>query len=353
MPKRILSYIYGNIHLIAVWAVLFVLLVLLFQGAAETKRVFPAFSLRYDDGIEGKAALAARQYSINGVEDEEFWPTFWREDDMVKAESETAGATCISISYSGEGSLAWNAEFLRGAMPGVADEAGCALSGELAQSLFGSMDVVGMTVYLDENEYIVRGVFEGSQAVALLSKGDEKTDLRWQAADLSGGPKDTSKTTASNFGVSSGLGRPSAVLDGSVFSAWSMLACFAPIIILVVYALIRLLLQIRRPFRGVAVFAACLGIALFLPAILALLPGSLVPDMWSDFSFWSSLGKQFDNSLREFFGMIPHLRDVEGKLLLLRQGVLCSAGVLCAAILCIIQNRKPFVRDQNSEVRYN
>ena len=323
--------------------IFFVLLIFLFAGAADTSRLFPGFSLRYDAEIDGKAALAARQYSIEetaGQAEEKFWPTFWREDKGAMAESETGSAACLLISYSGDGVLALNAEFLRGAMPGPVDEIGCAISDKLAHSLFGSTDIVGMTVYIDEEKRICRGVFKDAQSLALLSCGDMRTDFSWQVAELSGGGADASKTTASNFGVSSGLGRPPVVLDGRTFSMWAKLACLIPIIIVILFIVIRLLMQLRRPLRAITIFAVCLGVALFLPVILGQLPGWVVPDMWSDFSFWSSLAADFDNSLREFFGMKPYMRDVEGKLLLLRQLFLCSAAVVCAVALCILSVRQ-------------
>ena len=330
----ILRAIRGNIPAVVLWAILFVLLVFLFRGAAAAERMYPDFSLRYSGEISGERAKAARLYSINAAgQDGVFWPTFWRED-ALKAESDTGAASCTVVTFSGDGALAWDADFLRGSMPGAPDAAGCALSAELASSLFGSLDVVGMEVEIDGAKRVVRGVFEGSASLALVSAGEEATDISWHAAELGGDPENANRSAAESYSTASGLGRPAAVFAGDSISLWARLACFVPAAILIVFCVVRLFGLIPRGVRGPAVFAVCLAVALLLPAILRLLPGWAVPDMWSDFSYWASLADRFEAALRELLGNAPYLRDVEGKLILLRQGAICFAATLCAIGLC-------------------
>jgi len=151
------------------------------------------------------------------------------------------------------------------------------------------------------------------------------------------------------------MGGPDAVFAGGSIALWARLACFVPVIILVGFGVLRLLLLLPRGFRGLAIFAVCLAAAMLLPAALRVLPGWAIPDMWSDFSYWSSLAGQFESALRDLLGKAPYLRDVEGKLLLLRQCMLCFGGVLCSAAVCMTirkpQNEKaiPFSSRNNSE----
>gem|GEM_PF-149472 len=329
---------YRHLPTVILWAVFIVLLLYSIGGVADVGRMFHAFSLRYDNGISGQAALAARQYAVDNAADADFWPaSFWRVDDNTSATSETGSASITCIRFSGDGALAWDADFVRGAMPGVTDTDGCAISNELASELFGSTDVVGMTVTIDSSDWTVRGVFNNGEDLALLSVGDESTATSWQAAELtvvSGSP--VTKSDAISFASASGMGRPSVALDGGNITEWARIAAFLPIIILVVFGLISLIRFVPRGIRAVVVFAVCLAFALFLPTLLDLLPGWAVPDMWSDFSFWSSLGTQFTTSMKEFLGMTPLYRDVEGRLILIRQAGLCFATVLCAAVLCVI-----------------
>jgi len=310
----------------------------MFRGAADIERMFTDYSLRFSNEISGYKAKAARLYSIEAGGEDSFWPTFWREDQS-KAECSTGNASCTAITFSGEGALVWETDFLKGSMPGVTDKVGCALSLELALSLFGSIDIIGMKVDINDETKIVRGVFEGTQKVALLSVGEEDRIVSWQVAELSEGPEDANKSMAESYSIASGLGRPSAVIEGESIVLFASRACFIAVIILTIFIIVLFLKRIPRLHRGIVVFAACIVAALILPSILRLLPGWTIPDLWSDFSHWESLSKQFENGLRDLLGKAPYLRDVEGKLLLLKQGVLLSSSTLCSVIICLIYGR--------------
>ena len=334
-----MKQILKNLPMVALWAALFVLLLFLFRGASAIERMFPDFSLRFDDGISGGGAKAARLYSIGSEGEAGFWPTFWREDRSV-AECDTGSADCTAITFSGDGALAWNADFLEGTMPGVADTSGCALSDGLALSLFGSTGIIGMEVYINEGTWTVRGVFSEKQAVALLSAGDENQSVAWHAAELGESPENADRSAAEDFSFASGLGYPSTVIEGGIVVFFARLACFLSVAILAVFAIVLLIGRIPRRVRGFAVFGVCVAVALMLPALLSQLPGWAIPDMWSDFSHWASLSERFENGLRDLLGKAPYLRDVEGKLLLLRQSALCFSSTLCAVAICFSYNTK-------------
>jgi len=337
--QNTIQSIQRNLPVIILCLILFILMMFLYKNTIMIGRMLPDFSLRYDNEITGDTAKESRLYSIDSDEEDSFWPTFWREDTYI-AESDTGNAPCTAISFSGDGALVWNADFLRGVMPGVTDNVGCALSDELALSLYGSMDIVGMEVEINDDRWIIRGVFNESQPLALLSVGDETRSVSWQAVELGEGPEDANKNTAENFSISSGLGRPSVVFAGESFVILSNLTCFAAVIILAGFVIIRLLRLLQDRVRGFVIFGICIAVAFMLPAILRLLPGWIIPDMWSDFSHWTSLYAQYNNDLRDLLGNAPFLRDVEGKLLLFRQGVLLFASTVCAVSVCFMYGRK-------------
>jgi len=108
-----------------------------------------------------------------------------------------------------------------------------------------------------------------------------------------------------------------------------MLACFG-------FYLLAKTVTIRYPAAWrLTLFPILLAFALLLPAILRMMPEWLIPTRWSDFSFWSSLQKQASGSLREFLRAAPQSRDVELRLLLIKQaGIMFIAACTSIAVCC-------------------
>jgi len=89
-------------------------------------------------------------------------------------------------------------------------------------------------------------------------------------------------------------------------------------------------------------FPVLIAFAVLLPAMLGKLPGWLIPTRWSDFSFWGSLLKQASAGLREFLRVAPQSRDVELRLLLIKQ-----AGIMFIAVCLSITACFRFTRNIN------
>lgn len=305
-----------------------------FFNQGEVMRYSPV-SLRYDAPISGKAAYAARQYSILHGNDDMFWPTFWREhkSEFITGFS-SADADCIA--YSGDASLVWPFEYVTGSAPGVTDGAGCVVSESLARRIWGSVDITGMTVEVDGVARTIRGVFRGSADLALISFRDDDTSRSWTAVELSGGPVDPSRGDAESYAITSGLGRPDTILTGRHITFARTLALL-PLLIPAAYtlALTGRLIRKRWPesFRNI-LFIGIAALACLLPALVNVLPASMVPTRWSDFSFWASLLRDSLDGLREFLNAAPRLRDADLKLLLLKQSGLAIVSVCAAAVLC-------------------
>lgn len=319
------------------WGVLCVLLTFGFTNAQSVEDVYRAASLRYNTPISGKAALDARQYSIEQDDEHVFWPTFWR-GYTASFSSELFKADAACIAYSGNAFLVWPAKYLSGAAPSITDNAGCAVSTALAWKLWGSNEVVGKIVEVDGEERIVRGVFEDERELALLSYRDEDTTQSWSVVELEGGSPYATRDDAQSYAVASKLGNPNSIVMGGgiVFFANAMAAL--PLAILVAYSIVMMLIFLRKRYRFVSkfmLFFLLAGFAVLLPVILDALPPWLIPTRWSDFSFWSSLVQQAGNSVKDFLELVPQARDVDGKILLLRQAGIAFAASFCALAACI------------------
>ena len=329
-----------RISAIFLWCVFGFLLVLGFIEARAISR-FHGASLRYNTPISGQAALRARQYSIANAERNPFWPTFWHESRLeLSAGVQTTQAD--SILFSGDAALVWPAQFIVGSAPSVIDSSGIAVSVPLAYRLWGSTDIVGMTVYVNEKPHIVRGVFRGAEELALLSFHIEDTSQSWTAVELAGGVAHPTRHSAESFAMASGLGRPDYVLMGGA-AALARFIAVLPIVIPILYALALFIRFARRYYRAAVtpvILAGFIVFAALLPLVLNNLPAWIIPTHWSDFSFWGQLYRQASHGLREFLSAPPMLRDVELKMRLLRQIGILFVSVCCSVAVCFEARRQ-------------
>ena len=328
----------GNIKALVIdgllWCALCALLALGFANHGSLRQ-YSSVSLRYDAPISGQAAYAARQYSITRSDGDQFWPVFWKEY-RASLESELAAVKTDCIAYSGDASLVWPAVYVSGNAPGMKDGAGCAISEALSWRLWGSSDVVGMTVEVDGDVRVVRGVFKGTDELALVPFEDEDTTQSWTAVELTGGPSDAVRSDAESYARAAGLGSPDSTLmrgPSSIAAAMSIL----PILVPATYGLalaIRLAAKRFPLARKPAFYLSFIMLAVLLPAILGLFPAWVVPTRWSDFQFWLSLLNRAADGLREFLRAAPKLRDVELRVLLIKQVAFSFFAVVCGLSIC-------------------
>ncbi len=297
------------------------------QNALAAGALYPGASLRFGLPLSAAQAKAARQYAIQ--KETGFLPSFWREETQ-RAQSELYSAEMRSIRYSGEGNAVYPAAYLLGGSPGFTDEGGCALSRQAAWLLWGSGDVLGKEVRVESRRYTVRGVFEGDEALLLLSEGLSTPATGWMAAELWGQQAGPGREQALAFAQTAGLGTPTALVLGGTVGGLMQAAAFLPAVLLALWLLL-LLLRALHPFRSIRgqmlVFACLCFLALALPLLLSQLPSTLLPTRWSDFGYWAGLWRQAQDALRQFWAMAPGWRDVLLKERLLWQGLCLLAAI--------------------------
>jgi len=297
---------------------------------------FSGASLRFYVPITGQAAYRARQYSA--ANPEAFWPTFWHHDRITLSNGiNTVDAS--SILFSGDAALVWPAEYIVGSAPSSIDGAGIVVSQAIAHRLFGSTDIVGMSVYANNQPRFVRGVFNSSAEMVLIPFHIEDTSQYWTAVELSGGVPSPARNDAKSFAALSGIGRPDYVIMGGAMAASRFMAVF-PLFIPVVYVVALFVRFIRRYYAAAGVpilFAGLILFAIALPILLNGLPPWLIPTHWSDFTFWSSLSTQATDALREFLSAPSMMRDVELKIHLLRQAGFMVVAICFGIVVCFIE----------------
>ena len=299
---------------------LFTLLLILGILQSNTVAQYSSISLRLP--ISGQAAFEARQYAAQSNAPYPFWPTFWHQH-VASLSTGLRQAHTTTISFSGDAMLVWPAEYITGNAPGQLDASGIAVSKALAHRLWGSVNIIGKRVYVNDAPRTVRGVFAGETELALMSFHIEYTGQNWTAAQLAGGPAHPTRNCAESFAISAGLGRPTHIITNGP-GALARFMAFFPLAFPAVYGLALFVIFIRKYYPSAATPIFIIGgisFAILLPAMLNTLPPWVIPTRFSDFQFWGSLISQARGSFWEFLSMPPMLRDVGLKLLLLRQTV--------------------------------
>ena len=316
-----------NIIISAIFALLLILGIL----QSNTIARFHGISLRFHTPISGQAALEARQYAAQSNSPYPFWPTFWHQHSATfSAGLRTAQAP--AISFSGDAMLVWPAEYITGNAPGQLDASGIAVSHALAHRLWGSTSIIGKRVYVNDVPRTVRGVFSGETELALIPYHIEYTGQSWTAAELAGGPAHSTRNCAQSFAISSGLGHPSHILMSGPISVARLMA-FSPLIFLAAYVVVLCAKFIKKhyPQTTSPICIACgILLAILLPIALNALPPWVIPTRFGDFQFWGNLIAQAQASLLEFLSVTPMQRDVEFRLLLLRQIAIFVPAMCCS-----------------------
>lgn len=316
----------GLVRLLGLAALYAALFFALTGGLGTAKKVaeyYPAASLRYNTPLSGTAAAQARRWAAANPQ-AAFWPSYWAQQ-TASVQGSTRKTTARCIWYSGQGSLVWPARFINGGYPGAEDAYGAAISAKTAWELWGSTDVIGQTVEINGVTFTIRGVFEGEEALLLGALPDNAPPQGWQGVELSPNSEFTGmgNTTdlADSFARASGLGTPDALVNGETLTGLAKLTSRLPLIVFLAGGLALLLgstsIFKQKGRRELVFFALLLGFALLLPTLIELLPSTLIPSRWSDFSFWSTLVSNWKTQLRDYLSILPLWKDTNARMLML------------------------------------
>ena len=272
----------------AVGAVLLVVLQLALQAhAAHIARQDPAVTVTLSAPLAAGQLAAAREWEESDANIQGIAASYWSEKTAsVSADPDRTAEEVTCIGFEGTAQDCLPVDYLQGTAPGAVGQQ-CAVSSALAWTLFGSYDIVGLTVALDRTEYFISGVFKSESKTLLYPAQSGFTH-----AALRGLSPDTPKTDAEQWATAAGTGRITAITYGPQKAWLAHAACALPALLVglaLAVMLLRFLCALPGVFRGAALFALALAFAWAVPRFLQTLPGWLIPGRWSDFSFWPAL----------------------------------------------------------------
>ena len=153
---------------------------------------------------------AARNGKKSNANTQAVTASFWSEKAAaVSADSDRTAEDVTCIGFDGTAQDCLPVEYLQGTAPGVVGQQ-CAISSTLAWTLFGSYDIMGLTVALDRTEYFISGVFKSKKQNASLSGAKRG----FTHAALRGLSPDTPKTDAEQWAAATGAGKITAITYG-------------------------------------------------------------------------------------------------------------------------------------------
>ena len=263
----------------------------------------------------------------------------WKEESETITTDLGRSSVAQRISVCGSPTLCFPAACLYGSAPGAEQWDGCAISVGLADALFGSREVTGLELMVDDGKRRITGVVEGKECF-LICPDVTASDAGYTAASLEIKSGNNPRGTMQNLLQSAGLSEngtellPTGTLRQIINAvAWIPLGVAA---LLFLHQLWRLA-PLGKMGRQVAAFALLLMAALALPDLLAALPRWLVPSRWSDMNFWMDLGNLAKQSLMAFGSLTNSVRDqLLGTQILAFGG--CLLGLLAGALLLGLKN---------------
>ena len=276
-------------------------------------------SVRYVDGAGVSPAQVSRAVRYGKEDGNDSFPelTLWREKRNQPLSDGTfrSGAADV-LELFGDGGPLMPVSMSRGSLPAKGDSQGCAVSKDVAQSLWGSGDVLGKTLVYNGVSYTVRGVFEGCKNLVFVQGGADDEDL-YPALLLTfteggGNMVEDARNFMTRYSLPIG-----DILDMSLLLWLVSFLSALPAAVLVIWLVYRLLRQCWRlrfaPLLCVlflVLAAGTLSLSAWAGSLMGL-PQNLIPTQWSDFDYWGKLFQNMGNSLNTALRLPLTARDMQ------------------------------------------
>lgn len=221
----------------------------------------------------------------------------------------------------------------KGVYPPKGDTEGCAVSDVGAKALFGSSDVLGKKVNVENREYVIRGIVKAKKPMLWLqnpeAEGFAYVEMRYQERP--------SAQMAKDWLNQQGFGVPEVMLAGCDYSAFLFLFLTLPVWVFGIYFYIELKRKIHLSDNGY--LHIVLYIIWMVGLVVLLFAGvqysfrfslDYIPKKWSDFGFYGAKAAQLMESARS----IAEIKVLPGDARLLRHSR-NGAYFAWASLLCM------------------
>ena len=175
------------------------------------------------------------------------------------------------------------------------DLEGCLIDNDTSYKLFGSSNCVGREIVYNDRTLIVRGILKGSKANIMIQATEDSSQvLDGLTIDGTGLTLNKIEDFKMKFGINE------MAISGNIYYIIAkFIALIFPIITLVlilIKVITSLFKSINKPVLvSLYILMAIASIFIFfkITNIKISIPLDMIPNKWSDFDFWSKMGKEY------------------------------------------------------------
>jgi len=205
------------------------------------------------------------------------------------------------------------------------DPKGCVLGRKTADSLFGSLEVTGEQVVLEDNTYIVRGIVDIDGQLCMIQGKPEETYSALRA-EAPGIPLSVVRQRLADIIVE----ETGWISECDLYLGIGRILLYLPLWFVLFWFLGCIAKRIPEMFRPAVLPAGFGGICALLLMSLHF-SDDYVPSAWSDFPFWTQL---FADKKEAFFSLLNHpLYYADSRMLGSLAGILMTTVVICGILL--------------------
>lgn len=201
---------------------------------------------------------------------------------------------------------------IRGSMLFSDDLEGCLIDEDTSYKLFGSSNCVGREIKYNDRKLIVRGILKGSKANMMVQAAKDSTEAL-DGLTIDG--TDFTLNKIEDFKFKFGIEEMD--ISGSIYYKISkFIAMIFPIITLtlILIKIISYLIKSKNKPILCAIYVFMIFSVLFIffkvTDIKISIPLDMIPNKWSDFEFWSKMGKEYKEKFEYVMYMKKYRIDV-------------------------------------------
>lgn len=303
------------------------------KNLARVRALYSAVGLRYERALSENQIDTALAFVTGARNTNGLTAAFWREDraSVTAPVTERSVGAVTAIGICGNAHDCFGLDMLFGSMPPLGGEGECAVSAPLAHALWGSEDVVGLTLKISRTdsagmetiELTVCGVADAPREV--LFYGAAK-DAGFTRAELFGVSWDNPFDSCEQALAQTGLGTPEQIVYGEQLAALYALCALVPwacVGAMLFSALKRWLARAdgredahiseKFPRRFALFAAACALLILLCLAVyenIGDFPAWLIPARWADAAAWQTIFRLIKEQYLSRLAFVPTEKDI-------------------------------------------
>lgn len=275
----------------------------------------------------------------------------WEQSPKADVRNKELGKSVTGevIKVYGSLSILFPVEKLQGQTLYEGDKEGTIISEGVAYSLWGSTDVVGQSLEVEGKTYIVRGVLKEKNNTIITQADRENKETKLSALRVQLVDKENVADAMSTLQIKYNL--PEGVLNNlSLTSILLSGLVLLPGYLLGFYGLIKLYKFIYSTHRywvsAIILSIIALGltwITVEMMQFINYIPSYIIPNKWSDFTFWSKLLEGFIESKRQLQALPALIGDGwynEAKVMIVGSFSITCIGMLVFSKIAQIKEGK-------------